>query len=127
MRNATARASRRPGHERSTAKPLEGGWRLERLGGALPPLSRARKEIMGERGETRLGPFPGIPFKIEERGGERCALVYRWPFSMLIDEVREGPDGSWLGRATLAGRTFGRFRMTRIPQAEDATGRGGSR
>ncbi|HEV2093886.1 MAG TPA: hypothetical protein VGR18_12050 [Rubrobacter sp.] len=87
---------------------------MQRLGGALPPLGRARKEIRGERGKTRFGPFPGVPFKIEDRGG-RFALVYRRPFSMLVDEVREGSDGSWLGEATLAGRTLGRFRMTRVP------------
>jgi hypothetical protein len=126
MRNGTDRASPRPGLDRPTAKSLEGEWRLERLGGALPPLSRARKEIRGERGKTRFGPFPGVPFKIKERG-DRFALIYRRPFSMLIDEVRKGPDGSWLGEATLAGRTFGRFRMTRIPQTEGATGRGESR
>ncbi len=113
MRNATDRASRRRGYEWSSAKPLEGEWRLERLGGALPPLDGVRKEIRGQRGETRFGPLPRVPFRIEERG-DRFALVYRWPFSVLVDEVREGPDGSWLGKATLAGRTFGRFRMTRI-------------
>lgn len=103
----------RPGRQPAT-RPLEGEWRLERLGGALPPLGRARKEVRGERGRTRFGPFPGVPFRIEERG-DRFALVYRRPFSMLVDEVREGPDGSWLGEATLAGRAFGRFRMTRVP------------
>lgn len=114
MRNGTDKASPRPGLDRPTAEPLEGEWRLERLSGALPPLNAARKEIRGGRGRTQFGPFPGVSFRIEERG-DRFALVYRRPFSMLVDEVRKGPDGSWLGEATLAGRTFGRFRMTRIP------------
>ncbi len=54
-----------------------------------------------------------MPFRIEER--EDClALVYRPPFSMLVDEVREETEDSWLGEAMLAGRAFGRFRMTRV-------------
>jgi hypothetical protein len=92
---------------------LEGRWRLERLSGALPPLIGAHKEIRGDRGKTRFGPFPGVSFRVEER--EDClALVYRAPFSALVDEVRRESDGSWLGEATLGGRAFGRFRMTRI-------------
>lgn len=112
MRNGADEASRRPGPDGPTSKPLEGEWRLDRLGGALPPLSRARKEIRDGRGQTRFGPFPGVPFEVEERS-DHLALVYHRPFSVLVDEVREGPDGSWLGKATLAGRVFGRFRMTR--------------
>lgn len=114
MRKGTDRASRRSGHDQSTAKPLEGRWRLERLSGALPPLNGARKEIRGEWGKTRFGAVLRLPFRIEKRG-DHFALIYRWPFSMVVDELRKGPDGSWLGKATLAGRTFGRFRMTRIP------------
>ncbi len=76
-------------------------------------MGAVRKEIRGERGETRFGPLPGPPFRIVER--EDClALVYRSPFSMLVDEVRRESKGSWLGKATLGGRTFGRFRMTRV-------------
>ena len=92
---------------------LEGRWRVERLSGALPPMVRVHKKIQGERGETRFGPLPGPAFRIEER--EDClALVYRSPFSVLVDEVRKESEDSWLGKATLGGRAFGRFRMTRI-------------
>ncbi len=92
---------------------LEGRWRVERLSGALPPLVAVHKEIHGERGETRLGPLPGPPYRIEER--EDClALVYRPPFSMLVDKIRKETEDSWLGEATLGGRAFGRFRMTRV-------------
>jgi hypothetical protein len=102
-------------HRPTVSELLEGEWRLERLSGALPPLTlmRARKEIWGDRGKTRFGPFPGVSFRVEER--EDClALVYRAPFSVLVDEVTRKSDGSWLGEATLGGRAFGRFRMTRI-------------
>ncbi len=103
-----------PSRDRSSASDLEGRWRLERLSGALPPLIAARKEVRGDRGVTRFGPFPGVPFRVEER--EDClALVYRPPFSMLVDEVRKEPEGSWLGKATLGGHTLGEFRMTKIP------------
>ncbi|MDP8947304.1 MAG: hypothetical protein M3N09_04270 [Actinomycetota bacterium] len=60
------------------------------------------KRIRGEGGETRFGPLPGPPYRIEER--EECpALVHRPPFSMLVDEVRKDPEDSWLGKATLGG------------------------
>ncbi len=92
---------------------LEGRWRLERLSGVLPPLIAARKEIRGYRGKTQLGPLLEASFRVEER--EDClALIYRPPFSMLVDEVRKESEGSWLGKATLGGRAFGQFRMTRI-------------
>ncbi len=92
---------------------LEGRWQVERLSGALPPMVRVHKEIHGERGETRFGPFPGSPFRIEER--EDClALVYRPLRSLLVDEVRKESKNVWLGKATLGGHAFGRFRMTRI-------------
>lgn len=113
-------ADRRSGGDPASHRPtvselLEGRWRLERLSGALPPLTLmgTRKEIRGDRGKTRFGPFPGVYFRVEER--EDClALVYRAPFSVLVDEVRKESEGSWLGEATLGGRAFGRFWMTRI-------------
>jgi ferritin-like metal-binding protein YciE len=91
---------------------LEGDWRVEHLGGVLPPMVGVRKRIRGERGETRVGPFLAYPFAVEWREGYG-ALVYRPPFSGLVDEVRAAPDGSWLGRSTLGGRELGRFRMVR--------------
>jgi hypothetical protein len=96
---------------------LEGRWRVERLGGALPPMALplvgVSKEIRGGRGMTRFGFLPGLSFRVEKR--EDCvALVYNPPFSMLVDELRVGSEGSWIGRATLGGRGFGQFRMVRI-------------
>jgi hypothetical protein len=95
-----------------TARALEGDWRVERTGGLLPPLPGVWKRIRNDRGETWVGLLPGWPFRVEPREGH-FALVYSWPFSAFVDELRAAPDGSWLGRATLGGREFGRFRMIR--------------
>ena len=92
---------------------LEVRWRVERLSGALPPMFAVHKEIHGKRGETRFGHLIRLRFRIEER--EDCpALVYRPPFSILVDEVRKQKEDSWLGETTLGGRALGRFRMTRV-------------
>ena len=93
-------------------KELDGDWRVERLGGFLPPMIGVRKRIRGDRGETRIGPLPGWPFRVERHEG-RIALVYRLPAPMLVDELWVGGHGSWLGRSTLGGRELGRFRMSR--------------
>ncbi len=93
-------------------RDLEGDWQVERLNGLLPPMTGVWKRIRGDRGSTRFGPLPGVPFRLEQREGY-VALIYRPPFSMLVDELRDQADDSWLGRATLGGRELGRFRMTR--------------
>lgn len=102
---------------------LEGDWRVERAGGLLPPMPGVWKRIRGSGGETCVGPLPAWPFRVE-RCGERVALVYRPPFSAFMDELRAGPDGSWLGRATLAGREIGRFSMQRLDQERRDAGKG---
>jgi ferritin-like metal-binding protein YciE len=91
---------------------LEGDWRVEHLGGVLPPMVGVRKRIRGDSGETRVGPLVIWPFRIERRD-ERAALVYRAPFSSVVDELEAAADGSILGRSVLAGRELGRFRMVR--------------
>jgi ferritin-like metal-binding protein YciE len=93
-------------------KDLEGDWRVERRGGLLPPMIGVRKRIRGDRGETRIGPLPGWPFRVERREG-RVALIYYSPFPVLVDELWAGARGSWLGLSTLGGRELGRFRMSR--------------
>ena len=90
---------------------LEGDWRVERLGGLLPPMVGVRKRIRGDRGESRIGPLIVWPFRIERRGERVALLVYRAPFSGLVDELEAGADGSILGRSVLGGRELGRFRM----------------
>jgi ferritin-like metal-binding protein YciE len=93
-------------------KDLEGDWRVERLSGFLPPMLGIRKRIRGDRGEIQVGALPGWSFRVERRE-ERVALVYREPFSAIVDELWTGSENSWLGRSTLGGRELGRFRMTR--------------
>jgi hypothetical protein len=86
---------------------LDGEWRVERVGGLLPPLVGVRKRISGGRGETALGPLPGVPFEVD---GLR--LRYRPPFGAFVDVLE--PDGQgYLGRATVRGRTFAHFRLSR--------------
>lgn len=91
-------------------RSIEGEWKVERLNGLLPPMVGVWKRIQGDSGETRTGPVPVWPFRCERRERE-VALVYRWPFSGLVDEVRPEPDGSWTGRSTLLGLELGTFRM----------------
>jgi ferritin-like metal-binding protein YciE len=105
-----------------SAAELEGDWRVERLGGILPPMPGVWKRIRGGGGETCVGPLPAWPFRVERRG-ERVALVYRPPFSGFVDELRAGTDGAWNGRATLGGRELGRFRMVRIGEVARANDR----
>ena len=93
-------------------KPLEGDWRIERMGGALPPMVGVWKRIRGNSGQAWLGPLPVWPFRLEQREG-RATLIYRRPFSLLVEELRPEADGSWLGYSTLGGREIGRFRMVR--------------
>src|SRR5438132_863166 len=87
---------------------LDGVWKVERVGGALPPLYGCRKRISGRRGTTEFSHVPGMPFEV--RGLE---LHYRAPFNVLVD-VLEPQNGGYFGRATIAGREFGQFRMRRL-------------
>ena len=93
-------------------RSLEGDWRVERLAGALPPMVGVWKRIRSGGGLAWVGPLPVWPFRLEQRE-ERVALIYGRPFSLFIDEVWPQADGSWLGRSTLGGHEFGRFRMVR--------------
>ena len=87
---------------------LDGVWRVERLGGALPPLHGCVKRIEGDHGTTEFRHVPGMPFEV--RGLE---LHYRAPFTLLVDKL-EPQDGGYFGRATVLGREFGQFRMRRL-------------
>lgn len=85
---------------------LDGVWKVERTGGALPPLYGVRKRIRGTRGETLFGP---VPVRFAVVGNE---LRYRAPLLGVVDVLEPGGDG-FEGRATLFGVELGRFRMTR--------------
>ena len=86
---------------------LEGWWDVERTGGLLPPMIGVHKRISGGRGETRVGPLPGLPFRVEG-----LSLQYLGPFRGFVDVLE--PDGSeFNGRALFLGRELGRFRLRR--------------
>jgi ferritin-like metal-binding protein YciE len=87
---------------------LDGVWRLERIGGALPPLDGCVKRIHGMRGTTEFSYLPGMSFEV--RGLE---LHYRTPFNAFVDKL-ERQDGGYVGHATVAGREYGQFRMRRL-------------
>lgn len=84
---------------------LDGTWLVRRTGGALPPMVGVRKKIAGTTGVTTLGPLR-FPFAVEGR-----SLRYRFPPG-LVDELEPDGDG-YRGRALLAGRELGRFRLER--------------
>ena len=86
---------------------LDGVWTVERVSGALPPMSRVRKRIDGPSGVTIAGP---LRMRFEVHGNE---LRYCAPFIGVVDRL-ELVEGEWLGRATWFGREFGRFRMRRV-------------
>ena len=87
---------------------LEGIWRVERTGGALPPLVGVEKRIVGDRGETRMGRVPGAAFDVVG-----LELRYRPPFTGVVDVLEAAGDDVYTGRATVFGREVGRFRMIR--------------
>jgi hypothetical protein len=95
---------------------LEGRYRVERTGGLLPPMPGVTKRAAGSGGSTRVFEVVGWPFRLE-RGGDGLRLVYRAPLGFLVDELTPAADGVWMGRATLAGRQYGSFRL--VPMASD--------
>lgn len=107
------------GEPYSVVRNLEGDWEVKRLSGPLP-MPFVWKRIRLGRGETRVSPRswrsrkqffePRAPFELEQREGH-VALIYRPPLSFLIDELRAEADGSWLGRAKVAGFQYAWFRM----------------
>lgn len=92
----------------ATAPGLDGEWHVRRTAGALPPLVGVRKRISGDRGETAVGPLPGVPFTVDG-----LFLRYRRPLTGFVDVLERAGDG-FTGRATFRGREFGRFEMERV-------------
>jgi hypothetical protein len=86
---------------------LDGRWRVIRTGGLLPPMLGVEKRIAGARGETRVGPLPGLPFRVVG-----LELHYRPPLAGFVD-VLEPDEHGFSGRATFRGREFGRFALRR--------------
>jgi hypothetical protein len=89
---------------------LDGLWKVERVSGLLPPMVGVRKRIEGDRGETLVGPLPGIPFVVDG-----YSLRYRALLTGLVDIVEPDPAG-FRGRALLHGREYGRFFLRRIDE-----------
>ena len=83
---------------------LTGRWRVERVGGLLPP--GLRKRIGRDGGSTRLGPLPVAVFRVRGR-----TLDYR--LLPVRDELTPSGDGRWVGRGVLLGWEFCRFRLIR--------------
>lgn len=89
---------------------LNGEWRVERLGGLLPPLTGIRKRIAGDRGRTTLGRTPlGMGFDVVG-----LELRYRWPLRGLVDVLEQAGPGEFRGRTAFRGRQLGTFRIVRI-------------
>ncbi len=76
---------------------LDGDWDVQ-------PLPLVWKRIRGARGWTRIGPLPGIPFRV--RGLE---LHYRFG---IVDVLAPDGEGYRL-TATFRGRRLARFRLRR--------------
>jgi hypothetical protein len=90
---------------------LDGLWKVERAGGLLPPLLGVGKRISGARGYTYVGPVVRVPFRVDG-----LTLRYLPPLAAFVDLLE--PDGErFLGTATVAGRPYGRFTMSRITRA----------
>src|SRR5947208_9325771 len=88
---------------------LDGTWDVQRVSGALPPMVGVRKRIDGVDGYTELAGVR-LPFRVRGR-----QLVYRG--LPLVDELE--PDAlGFAGRATLAGREYGRFVLRPIRTEE---------
>ncbi|MDQ4063101.1 MAG: hypothetical protein M3122_04215 [Actinomycetota bacterium] len=93
---------------------MEGNWRVERLSGPVP-MPFVWKQVRDGRGTTRVSPLgasfgPGLPFRLEQCEGH-VALIYMGPLSFLMDKLRREADGSWLGRANVAGIQYAWFRL----------------
>jgi ferritin-like metal-binding protein YciE len=84
---------------------LDGVWDVERVSGLLPPLLGVRKRIAGGRGETAVGPLPGLPFDVV--GNE---LRYRGAFAGFVDVLEPAGD-RFAGRALFRGTEYARFRL----------------
>jgi ferritin-like metal-binding protein YciE len=88
---------------------LDGIWTVRRAGGVLPPLAGVRKRIEGGSGYTEVGPVR-LPFTVEG-----TTLRYERPLSLLVDELTPDGDG-FSGRATVAGREYGRFLLRPVKE-----------
>ena len=92
---------------------LDGTWTVRMTRGVLKAMPPLTKRVEGGRGWTQFGPLR-VPFSVEGR-----RLRYRWPLRGLVDELEPEPSG-FEGRATVAGHEYGRFRLYRPDDREEA-------
>ncbi len=90
----------------------DGDYALRRTGGLLPPLRGVTKRVAGARGATVVLGRLRLPFTLEQRA-DHVELRYRGPLGVLRDRLQPAGDGRWTGEATVLGRRYGRFSMTR--------------
>lgn len=84
-------------------KSLEGSWNVRRTAGVLPPIG-VSKLVWGHCGYTALFGVPVAFFTIDDG-------VLRYRGLPMVDELTEGPEGTWRGRGLLFGREFCRFEL----------------
>jgi ferritin-like metal-binding protein YciE len=87
---------------------LDGTWNVRRVSGFLPPLLGVQKRIVGGRGETRVPPLPGVPFRVVG-----LSLHYTGALEGIVDFLERHGDG-YRGRTKFRGREIGTFAMTRL-------------
>jgi hypothetical protein len=89
----------------ATNEDLRGSWKVRRVSGLLPP--GVTKEIQGEHGRTLLFGRHFGSFRVE---GQRFVYLF-WPIVDVLEP--SGPGQPLVGRGTIFGLTFCRFRLER--------------
>ncbi|HVY37743.1 MAG TPA: hypothetical protein VHM31_07400 [Polyangia bacterium] len=84
---------------------VQGSWKVRRVSGLLPP--GVTKEIAGDCGRTLLFGLHFGSFRID---GPRFVYL-RWPIVDVLET--SAPDQPVVGRGTIFGLTFCRFRLER--------------
>ncbi|HSS40907.1 MAG TPA: hypothetical protein VLT58_19235 [Polyangia bacterium] len=87
----------------ATTHLLEGSWKVRRVSGLLPP--GVSKEIQGDHGRTLLFGRHFGSFRID---GSRFVYLF-WPIVDVLEPP--APDQPVVGRGTIFGLTFCRFRL----------------
>ena len=99
--------------ERDEPDRLSGFWQVRRVSGLLPP--GVTKQIQGDRGRTLLFGFHFGSFVVR---GDRFVYTF-WPIVDVLEPPNDQaaddstPAGAVIGRGTIFGLTFCRFRLER--------------
>lgn len=97
---------------------LDGRWQVRRLSGPVP-MPGVFKAISNGKGHTGAtwSPFPDLPFELEQKS-DYVELVYSSPLPFIRDELRREADGSWLGKANIAGVQYAWLAMIPCEEIE---------